>query len=126
MRRLGSDPSVRSTLDSPTRNLTGSSKSSGSGLPPTIEEVDDASIGRAEQSNSSVVYGEDAILKLYRRVLPGIHPDVEIGAFLSARAFAHAPRLEAHLRAPRAAGLRPRTAGPRHRGETGAYGCDRW
>ncbi|NNN32547.1 maltokinase [Streptomyces sp. S3(2020)] len=32
----------------------------------------------AEQSNSSIVYGDTFILKLFRRVLPGVNPDVEL------------------------------------------------
>jgi maltokinase len=38
-----------------------------------------------EQSNSSLVYGESAILKLFRRLEPGLNPDVEIHDALHAR-----------------------------------------
>ena len=47
---------------------------------------------KAEQSNTSVVYGDRLILKLFRKVEPGPNPDLEIGAFLTERAeFPHAP-----------------------------------
>ena len=32
----------------------------------------------AEQSNTSIVYGEEYILKMFRRVQPGLNPDLEI------------------------------------------------
>ena len=35
--------------------------------------------GHSEQSNSSVIYGESLILKIFRRQYPGPHPEVEIG-----------------------------------------------
>jgi maltokinase len=37
----------------------------------------------AEQSNTSLVYGEEAILKVFRRVAPGPNPDLEISIALS-------------------------------------------
>jgi maltose alpha-D-glucosyltransferase / alpha-amylase len=46
----------------------------------------------AEQSNSSVLLGEHAIMKFIRRFEEGINPGVEVGRFLSERArFPYAP-----------------------------------
>jgi len=42
-----------------------------------------------EQSNSSVVFGEELILKAFRRVEPGENPELELLRFLSARGFPH-------------------------------------
>lgn len=44
---------------------------------------------KAEQSNTSIVYGERLILKLFRRVAEGTNPDLEIGRFLTQ--VAHSP-----------------------------------
>ncbi|MEA2626198.1 MAG: maltokinase [Candidatus Binatota bacterium] len=53
----------------------------------------------AEQSNTSIVYGDRAILKMYRRLEPGDNPDVEIGEFLTTRVgFAHVPALLGTIR----------------------------
>ncbi len=40
-------------------------------------------VGSAEQSNTSILYGDTLILKLFRRLQPGENPDVEIGRFLT-------------------------------------------
>ncbi len=40
-------------------------------------------IGSAEQSNTSILYGDALILKLFRRLQTGENPDVEIGKFLT-------------------------------------------
>ncbi|HEX3891167.1 MAG TPA: maltose alpha-D-glucosyltransferase [Terracidiphilus sp.] len=40
-------------------------------------------VGSAEQSNTSILYGQRLILKLFRRLQPGENPDVEIGRFLT-------------------------------------------
>ncbi len=42
-----------------------------------------ARVGSAEQSNTSILYGKELILKLFRRLQPGENPDVEIGRFLT-------------------------------------------
>jgi predicted trehalose synthase len=41
----------------------------------------------AEQSNSSIVFGEEQVLKIFRRVEPGINPELEMLRFLSSRGF---------------------------------------
>ncbi len=52
----------------------------------------EASLVRAEQSNTSIVYGRKLILKAFRRVEAGLHPDVEVTSFLTDRAaFPHVP-----------------------------------
>jgi maltose alpha-D-glucosyltransferase/alpha-amylase len=47
----------------------------------------------AEQSNSSLTVGDAVMLKIYRRILPGIHPEAEMGGYLTAQGFSHAPPL---------------------------------
>ncbi|HWH65364.1 MAG TPA: hypothetical protein VNS99_04640, partial [Gaiellales bacterium] len=37
----------------------------------------------ADQSNTTVVVGERLALKMYRRLEPGRHPDIEIGQYLT-------------------------------------------
>jgi len=37
----------------------------------------------SEQSNSSIVFGERMMLKLFRRLQPGINPEAEVGRFLT-------------------------------------------
>jgi maltose alpha-D-glucosyltransferase/alpha-amylase len=51
-----------------------------------------------EQSNSSVFFEEYGMLKLYRRLQPGAHPEIEMSRFLVERAgFANTPPLLATL-----------------------------
>jgi len=56
-----------------------------------------AAILKAEQSNTSIVFGNRFILKIYRRVEPGIHPEIEIDSFLTERAFPYTAPLTGTL-----------------------------
>ena len=47
----------------------------------------------AEQSNSSLTVGDVAMLKIYRRISAGEHPEAEMGRYLTAEGFTHAPAL---------------------------------
>jgi maltokinase len=60
-------------------------ESAGAGLGGT---VDVRPVG-VEQSNSSVVFGESLILKAFRRLEPGVNPELELLRFLSSRGFEH-------------------------------------
>ncbi len=52
----------------------------------------------AEQSNSSLIFGGSLIMKIFRKVEPGINPDLEIGRFLTEEsAFANTPPLAGAL-----------------------------
>ncbi len=57
----------------------------------------EASLARSEQSNSSIVFGDRFILKIFRRIEEGINPDLEIGSFLTERKFPFTPPVTGHL-----------------------------
>lgn len=46
-----------------------------------------------EQSNSSVVFGEELVLKAFRRLEPGVNPELEMLRFLTHRGFTHVASL---------------------------------
>jgi maltose alpha-D-glucosyltransferase/alpha-amylase len=59
-------------------------------VPPSVE----IRVGSAEQSNTSVILGEQGILKLFRKLEQGENPDVELTRFLTIEAeFPHTPSL---------------------------------
>lgn len=55
-------------------------------------------LGAAEQSNTSIVIDDTTIFKLFRTLDPGIHPEIEMNAFLTRAKFADTPALLATLR----------------------------
>ena len=58
-----------------------------------LASAEERSLGR-DQSNTSAVLGGSLLLKAYRRVQPGLNPDLELTAFLSEEAaFPGVPRL---------------------------------
>ncbi len=46
-----------------------------------------------EQSNSSMTFGEDALLKVFRKVTPGVNPDVQVHEVLTRADSGHVARL---------------------------------
>ena len=45
---------------------------------PAIDTHARSTLMTAEQSNSSVAFGEDSVMKVFRRLTPGVNPDIEI------------------------------------------------
>jgi len=70
--------------------LIASSTKAYSDLVNAVADLDPA-VMKAEQSNTSVVYGDRVILKLYRRLENGVNPDWEIGRVLTAMTFPYSP-----------------------------------
>jgi len=68
------DPAARPTLAGHKSSAFASTRGAGP-IP--------ARTGSAEQSNTSILYGQNLILKLFRRLQPGENPDTEIGRFLT-------------------------------------------
>jgi maltose alpha-D-glucosyltransferase/alpha-amylase len=63
------------------------------------------SVLSGEQSNTSLLYGKRAIVKFFRRAVPGINPDLEIGRYLTERMpFEHAPPVAGALEYARGRG----------------------
>jgi maltose alpha-D-glucosyltransferase / alpha-amylase len=57
------------------------------------EQKVESFVSRAEQSNTSIIYRDRYILKLFRKMEPGVNPDIEIGRFLTQRGFKHTPAM---------------------------------
>ncbi|WP_437756576.1 maltose alpha-D-glucosyltransferase [Sorangium sp. So ce1389] len=52
-----------------------------------------ARIAESEQSNTTIIYGDKLLLKIFRQVEEGINPELEIGRFLTEHQFPATPRL---------------------------------
>ena len=53
----------------------------------------------AEQSNTSLVFGDSAIMKVFRRLEPGLNPDIEIHAAFAKLGGRHVAKLLGHVSA---------------------------
>ncbi len=80
----------------------------------SAEELEPLAVG-AEQSNSSVVFGNRLMLKLFRKLEAGINPEAELGEVLVGRPVRAGRRAGGHARVP----ARPARADHR-RGAAGA------
>jgi maltose alpha-D-glucosyltransferase/alpha-amylase len=71
------------------------------------------SVLSAEQSNTSIAFGDKLLLKLFRRLDEGENPDLEMGRFLTERGFPNIPPVAGALEYVRGRGA-PMTAGIFH------------
>jgi maltokinase len=55
-----------------------------------------SSLYSGEQSNSSLAFGEDSLLKVFRRLTPGVNPDIEIHEALTRAASTHVAALHGY------------------------------
>ena len=89
---------AQSTVEGERGTLRGRRTSAYSALAPSTPGSLTPKALRAEQSNTSVVYGDRLILKLFRKLEEGTNPDLEVGAFLTEIAdFKNIPQLAGSL-----------------------------
>jgi maltose alpha-D-glucosyltransferase/alpha-amylase len=89
--------------------------------------IPSAALLGAEQSNTSAVFGHRWVLKLFRALEVGVNPDLEVGRFLTRRAFTHAARVEGeltYLRGPEAMTMGVLTAFVQNEGDAWRFSLD--
>ncbi|HEY6532419.1 MAG TPA: maltose alpha-D-glucosyltransferase [Acidimicrobiales bacterium] len=65
----------------------------------------------ADQSNSSAIFGNRIVMKMFRRAQEGVNPDLEIGRYLTEAGFPHTAPLLGALEYQRGVRSEPRTVG---------------
>ena len=51
------------------------------------------SVHNTEEGNTTMIFGDKVVLKLFRRLGAGVNPELEIGRFLTEKNFPHSPKL---------------------------------
>mgnify|MGYP005839350877 CR=1 FL=1 len=70
-----------------------------SGLNESFRAALPSKVLAVEQSNSSIRYGKDLFMKVYRKLETGLNPDVEVLSFLTeTKSFEHAPKYVGSMR----------------------------
>ncbi len=81
------------------RRLRGTNGESEASRTPALAKAADVSgpaepkLGKTDQSNSTIFFGDKLALKLFRRLEPGTNPELELAEFLTARNFPNSPAL---------------------------------
>ncbi len=53
----------------------------------------DPSVHNTDEGNVTLIFGDKIVLKFFRRLGPGLNPELEVGRFLTEQDFPHSPRL---------------------------------
>ena len=55
--------------------------------------VAEPSMQNTEEGNATLIFGDKIVLKFFRRLGPGVNPELELGRFLTEKNFPHSPKL---------------------------------